>query len=129
MPLLHDSEPGDGLAGFPPILARTVELNEPRVPIGELGFTEGYALLDVGEDTQKITSMHAAQYTTTSISQALTCASKRVSELRPASSRSVSNGCSRGTLDLGQRSGSAGTQAVADAHGIISLEGSEAAKP
>ena len=76
MPLLHDSEPGDGLAGFPPILARTVELNEPRVPIGELGFTEGYALLDVGEDTQKGTSMHAAQYTTTSISQALKCASK-----------------------------------------------------
>ena len=62
MPLLHDSEPGDGLAGFPPILARTVELNEPRVP--------------VGEDTQKSTSMHAAQYTTTSISQALKCASK-----------------------------------------------------
>jgi hypothetical protein len=53
MPVLHDSEPGDGLAGFPPILARTVELNEPRVPIGELGFTEGYALLDVGEDTQE----------------------------------------------------------------------------
>jgi hypothetical protein len=55
-------------------LARTVELNEPRVPIGELGFTEGYALLDVGEDTQKGTSMHAAQYTTTPISQALKCA-------------------------------------------------------
>jgi len=76
MPLLHDSEPGDGLAGFPSTLARTIELNEPRVPIGELGFTEGYALLDVGEDTQKSTSMHAAQYTTTSISQALTCASR-----------------------------------------------------
>jgi len=76
MPLLHDSEPSDGLAGFPSTLARTIELNEPRVPIGELGFTEGYALLDVGEDTQKSTSMHAAQYTTTSISQALKCASK-----------------------------------------------------
>ena len=83
MPLLHDSEPGDRLAGFPPILARTVELNEPRVPIGELGFTEGYALLDVGEDTQKSTSMHAAQYTTTPISQALKCASKLASEHRP----------------------------------------------
>ena len=31
MPLLRGSEPRDGL----------IELNEPRVPIGELGFTEG----------------------------------------------------------------------------------------
>ena len=41
MPLLRDSEPGDGLDGFPPALTRTIELNEPRVPIGYLGFTEG----------------------------------------------------------------------------------------
>ena len=41
MPLLRGSQPGDGLVGFPPILACTIELNEPRVPIGELGFTEG----------------------------------------------------------------------------------------
>jgi hypothetical protein len=41
MPLLRGSEPGDGLDGFPPVLARTIELNEPRVPIGELGLTEG----------------------------------------------------------------------------------------
>ena len=38
---LRCSEPRDGLDGFPRILARTIELNEPRVPIGELGFTEG----------------------------------------------------------------------------------------
>jgi hypothetical protein len=31
---------------------------EPRVPIGELGFTEGYALLDVGENVQERVSMH-----------------------------------------------------------------------
>src|SRR6516164_11565033 len=33
------------------------------------------------------------------------------------------------SFDLNQRSGSAGTHAIADAPGIISLEGSEAAKP
>ena len=38
--------PAIGLAGFRPILARTIELNEPRLPIGEFRFTEGYALLD-----------------------------------------------------------------------------------
>jgi hypothetical protein len=37
MPLLRGSEPGDDLEGFP----RTIELNEPRAPIGKLGFTEG----------------------------------------------------------------------------------------
>jgi hypothetical protein len=62
MPLLRGSEPGDGLDGFPPVLARTIVLDEPRVPIGDLGFTEGYALLDVGENVQKGTSMHAAHY-------------------------------------------------------------------
>jgi hypothetical protein len=41
MPLLRDSEPGDGPDGFPPGLARTIALNVPRVPIGDLGFTEG----------------------------------------------------------------------------------------
>jgi hypothetical protein len=62
MPLLRGSEPGDGLDGFPPVFARTIVLDEPRVPIGDLGFTEGYALLDVGENVQKGTSMHAAHY-------------------------------------------------------------------
>ena len=38
---LRCSEPRDGLDGFPPVLARTTKLNEPRVPIGEFGFTEG----------------------------------------------------------------------------------------
>ena len=85
---LRCSEPRDGLDGFPRILARTIELNEPRVPIGELGFTEGYALLDVGEDTQKSTSMHAAQYTTTPVSRAL----KRVSKLSKAKIAAVSAG-------------------------------------
>ena len=42
MPLLRDSEPGDDLGGFP----CAIELNEPRVPISDLGFTEGYPLLD-----------------------------------------------------------------------------------
>ena len=41
VPRLRCSEPDDGDYGFPPDLARTIELNEPRVPIGELGFTEG----------------------------------------------------------------------------------------
>jgi hypothetical protein len=36
---LRCSEPCDGLDGFPPVLARTIELNEPRVPIGEFRFT------------------------------------------------------------------------------------------
>ena len=72
MPLLRASEPGDRLDGVPPALARTIKLNEPRVPIGDLGFTEGYALLDIGENAQKGISMHAAQYTTTPISWALT---------------------------------------------------------
>ena len=62
VPRLRCSEPDDGDYGFPPDLARTIELNEPRVPIGEFGFTEGQALLDVGENTQKGVSMHAAQY-------------------------------------------------------------------
>jgi hypothetical protein len=62
VPRLRCSEPRDGLDGFPPVLARTFELNEPRVPIGELGFTEGYALFDVGENAQKSVSMHAAQH-------------------------------------------------------------------
>jgi hypothetical protein len=39
MPLLRDSEPGDGLNGSQPVLVH--DLNEPRVPIGEFGFTEG----------------------------------------------------------------------------------------
>jgi len=77
VPRLRCSEPGDGPDGVPPILARTIELNEPRVPISGLGFTEGYALLDVGENPQKGISMHAAQDTTTPISWAL----KRVSKL------------------------------------------------
>jgi hypothetical protein len=38
------------------------------VPIGELGFTERQAQLDVGKNAQKGISMHAAQYTTTPIS-------------------------------------------------------------
>ena len=70
MPLLRGPEPGDDLDGFP-VLARTIKLNEPRVPIGDLGFTEGYALLDVGENVQKGISMHAAQYTMASVSWAL----------------------------------------------------------
>jgi|SRR6516162_1861510 len=37
VPRLRCSEPRDALDGFPPVLARTFELNEPRVPIGELG--------------------------------------------------------------------------------------------
>ena len=60
VPRLRRSEPRDGLDRFPPVLAR--ELNEPRVLIGKLGFTEGYALLDVGENAQKGFSMHAAQH-------------------------------------------------------------------
>ena len=36
---LRCSEPGDGVYGFPLSLARTIRLNEPRVPIGDLGFT------------------------------------------------------------------------------------------
>jgi len=40
MPLLRGPEPGDDLDGFP-VSARTIKLNEPRVPIGDLGFTEG----------------------------------------------------------------------------------------
>ena len=40
VPRLRCSEPRDGLNGFP-ASARSIELNEPRVPIGELGFTEG----------------------------------------------------------------------------------------
>jgi hypothetical protein len=87
---LRCSEPGDGLDGFPPILARTIELNEPRVPISELGFTEGYALLDVGENARKGISMHAAQHTTTPISWAL----KRVSKLSKAKTAAVSAGVS-----------------------------------
>src|SRR6516162_3930992 len=66
VPRLRRSEPRDGLDRFPPVLAR--ELNEPRVPIGELGFTERQAQLDVGKNAQKGISMHAAQYTTTPIS-------------------------------------------------------------
>ena len=41
MPFFGDTEPRDGLDGLPPVLVRTIELNEPRVPIGELGFSEG----------------------------------------------------------------------------------------
>ena len=40
MPLLRCPEPGDDLDGFP-VMARTIKLNESRVPIGDLGFTEG----------------------------------------------------------------------------------------
>ena len=58
MPMLRGSEPRNGLDGFPRSLARTFELNEPRVPISDLGFTEGYAPLDVGENVQKGISMH-----------------------------------------------------------------------
>jgi hypothetical protein len=69
MPLLGNPEPGDGSDGFPPdVLAR----EEPRMPIGKLGFTEGKALLNVGENVQKGISVHAAQNTTTPISWALT---------------------------------------------------------
>jgi hypothetical protein len=57
MPRLRCSEPRNGLDGFP-VLAPTIELNEPRVPIGELGLTEGYAPLDVGENMQEGVSMH-----------------------------------------------------------------------
>jgi hypothetical protein len=35
---LRCSKPGDCLDGFPPVLARAM-LNEPRVPIGDLGFS------------------------------------------------------------------------------------------
>jgi hypothetical protein len=56
---------GDGVYGFPRSLAHTIE---PRAPIGKLGFTEGYPLLEIGENMQERVSMHAAQYTTTPIS-------------------------------------------------------------
>jgi hypothetical protein len=49
-------------------LAHTIE---PRAPIGKLGFTEGYPLLEIGEKMQERVSMHAAQDTTTPISWAL----------------------------------------------------------
>ena len=65
---LRRSEPGDGNYSFPRRLAHTIE---PRAPIGKLGFTEGYPLLEIGENVQKGISMHAAQYTTTPISWAL----------------------------------------------------------
>jgi hypothetical protein len=41
---------------------------KPRAPIGKLGFTEGYPLLEFGEHMQERVSMHAAQNTTTPIS-------------------------------------------------------------
>jgi hypothetical protein len=44
---------------------------EPRAPIGKLGFTEGYPLLEIRENGKERVSMHAAQYTTTPISWAL----------------------------------------------------------
>jgi hypothetical protein len=53
--------PGDGVYGFPRSLAHAIE---PRAPIGKLGFTEGYPLLEIGEHMQEHVSMHAAQYTT-----------------------------------------------------------------
>ena len=67
MPLLGDPEPGDGVYCFPRSLAHTIE---PRAPIGKLGFTEGYPLLEIGENGKERASMHAAQYTTTPISWA-----------------------------------------------------------
>ena len=51
--------PGDGVYGFPRSLAHTIE---PRAPIGKLGFTEGYPLLEIGENMQERVSMHAAVY-------------------------------------------------------------------
>ena len=68
MPHLGDPEPGDGVYCFPRSLAHTIE---PRAPIGKLGFTEGYPLLEIGENGKECASMHAAQYTTTPISCAL----------------------------------------------------------
>jgi hypothetical protein len=61
-------EPGDGVYGFQRSLAHTIE---PRTPIGKLGFTEGYPLLEIGENGKERVSMHAAQYTTTPISWTL----------------------------------------------------------
>jgi hypothetical protein len=58
MPFLGDPEPGDGVCGFPRSLAHTIE---PRAPIGKLGFTESYPLLEIGENVQERVSMHAAQ--------------------------------------------------------------------
>src|SRR6516225_10489436 len=63
--------PADGVYGFPRSLAHTIE---PRAPIGKLGFTEGYPLLEIGEHMQERVSMHAAQYRTTPISWALMAA-------------------------------------------------------
>jgi hypothetical protein len=60
--------PGDGVYGFPRSLAHTIE---PRAPIGKLGFTESYPLLEIGKNMQERVSMHDAQYTTTPISWAL----------------------------------------------------------
>ena len=51
--------PSDGVYGFPRSLAHTIE---PRAPIGKLGFTEGYPLLEIGENMQERVSMHAAVY-------------------------------------------------------------------
>jgi hypothetical protein len=77
---LRCSEPSDGVYGFPLGLARMTALTEPRVPIGDLGFTEDYALLDVGENVQKGTSMHACALQTTSISRALKRAPRATDE-------------------------------------------------
>ena len=66
--------PGDGVYGFPRSLAHTIE---PRAPIGKLGFTESYPLLEIGENVQERVSMHAAQCRTTPISGALKLAKER----------------------------------------------------
>jgi len=55
-------------------LAHTIE---PRAPIGKLGFTESYPLLEIGENVQERVSMHAAQCRTTPISGALKLAKER----------------------------------------------------
>ena len=99
--------PGDGVHGFPRSLADTIE---PRAPIGKLGFTEGYPLLEIGENMQERVSMHAAQYTTTPISWAL------IGPRSPGTSLGALKGLvcrlwrgTRGrcrTLDLGQGSAS-----------------------
>ena len=107
MPLLGDPEPGDGVYCFPRSLAHTIE---PRAPIGKLGFTEGYPLLENGEYGKERVSMHAAQYTTTPISRAL------IAPRDPGTSLGALKGLvcrvwrgTRGrcrTLDLGQGSAS-----------------------
>ena len=55
-------------------MAHTIE---PRAPIGKLGFTESYPLLEIGENVQERVSMHPAQCRTTPISGALKLAKER----------------------------------------------------